>query len=637
MYRRIRFIFTAFTAAVILAVCALPACTEPENDPSASGGTSAETGGGGAEEIVAPDGGYVVITAKEGRNIYSPGGYRYGPSIISYTDGTLDIWFASTGQQPGEWDWALHRRFSDGGAISTNESLAIRPTPRSRDAYACCDPGVVMFGGWYYLGYTSTEDVRGVFNHVYVGRSRNATGPFDKWNGGGWGGDPQPIVTFDGHIDAWGAGEPSFVVVGDTLYIYYTWTDADKNQTRVMLADANNENWPATMREGGVCFDRVSGEDSADVKYIGEYGRFVQISTADRFSENSYIMVRQSFDGIKFEDSMRLYENIAKYCHNAGISGGPEGHINISEKNYIGYAYGSGGSVWGRWGTMLSEISFSLSAEPRVNVPVSNMDYEIPERVTVRPDRTAMIYTEKDIYMTKPGKKGLSPVVKSYSVNEKPANVKKDSPDLKFYGYDENIVVYRDYGFDAVGIGVTEVTAEFGGAAFIFRIVVTDADDPNASKYDEQMDLVEWDAAHGPCNLSNPQSVAGAKFEVDFNVKCLTFQMPTWKSDTVNHAVFRLYKWDGDYNTTVSGQPVAEFRRENIKDNEHVVFEIDEGAAPAGTYLWTISDAVCETEGGDVGIWYASAQSSVLEKSAEFFFNGRASKNYYKVRINGYM
>ena len=41
--------------------------------------------------------------------------------------------------------------------------------------------------------------------------------------------------------------EPSFVLMGDTLFIYFNWNNA----CRVATADATKENWPATLKIHG--------------------------------------------------------------------------------------------------------------------------------------------------------------------------------------------------------------------------------------------------------------------------------------------------------------------------------------------------------------------------------------------------
>lgn len=167
---------------------------------------------------------YIQIdTLDEGFDTFQPvgfegyAGYRYGPSMILNSSGSLDVWSASNG--PGDFiDIVNYKRYSADFKTSTKEVTALTPTAESydcEDVPCACDPGVIKFGGWYYIGYST--------NHTCVARSRNPEGPFtEKWTGDGWGVLPAPIIIYDGTPGYFGAAEPSFVVMGDTLYIYYT-------------------------------------------------------------------------------------------------------------------------------------------------------------------------------------------------------------------------------------------------------------------------------------------------------------------------------------------------------------------------------------------------------------------------------
>jgi hypothetical protein len=228
---------------------------------------------------------------------------------------------------------------------------------------------VIKIGDYYYLGVTAVYDDKGRHNHIFVARSQSPTGPFEKWNGEGWGGEPQPIISFEGLPDAWGIGEPSFVLHDQMLYIYYSWTNAPAFpgaakpdmiicQTRVATAPADDPNWPGKITLRGIAYDRGDGEDSADIKYCDTLGEFIQISTASRFSDSSYIALRTSTDGFNFSEPLKVTENIKPWCHNAGISGTPDGHFNPDDENFISYAYSAdGGLSWGFWHTFLNPIS----------------------------------------------------------------------------------------------------------------------------------------------------------------------------------------------------------------------------------------------------------------------------------------
>jgi len=190
---------------------------------------------------------YLQIAADdEGIDIWKPseyyGGYRYGPSMILNKDGSIDAWFASNG--PGDIiDLVSYKRLYEGGKTCTKETIALKPTPESLDEMWTCDPGVIKIGEYYYIGYTTTADSRGVDNDVCVARSNNPGGPFlEKWTGSGWGIEPAPLIEYIDNPERFGTGEPSFVLMGDTLYIYYSWVNDNGTATRVATADASDEN-----------------------------------------------------------------------------------------------------------------------------------------------------------------------------------------------------------------------------------------------------------------------------------------------------------------------------------------------------------------------------------------------------------
>lgn len=347
---------------------------------------------------------YLQIRADdEGFDTWQPrelkGGYRYGPSMILNKDGSLDIWSAANG--PGDLvDLVSYKRYTPGFTACSNEVIALKPTPEGYDYMWTCDPGVIRFGGYYYIGYTTTLDSRGVDNDVCVARSRRPDGPYEKWTGSGWGLMPEPLVEYTDDPESFGAGEPSFVLMGDTLYVYFTWANEKGMATWVATADATDENWPATLQIHGECIPPKDGGDSADVKYADAFGRFVAVFTEKRFSDESYVAVWESFDGIHFRRSGFVKEHTAKKLHNCGISGRADGHIGTGDPVYLSYAYGGVGGSWGNWSTRLHTVSLSLADAPSTDPSiVSNADMEvirvkespIPNVTTVKADK--QVYT----------------------------------------------------------------------------------------------------------------------------------------------------------------------------------------------------------------------------------------------------
>lgn len=299
-------------------------------------------------------------TVDEGYDIYVPRGrgYRYGPSIIYYEDGSMDAWFASNGNDV-EWDWITYRHYD--GQEWSSEEVVLRPTKKSKDHFSVCDPGAIYFNGYYYLGYTSTENDYngGVENCGYVARSKNPNGPFEKWSGDGWGDNPEPIIVYDEEDSQWGAGEISFVVYDDSLYIYYSWISKQGDFTKLAIADLS-ENWPLTIEDKGIVITKISGQDSVDVVYNDEHHMFIALCVENRFMENSAISVFESNDGFSFYQ-VDTIKNIDSFSHNAGISKMCNGHVNINDDLYIGYAYSKGPlSIWGKWATKIKKVKLKL-------------------------------------------------------------------------------------------------------------------------------------------------------------------------------------------------------------------------------------------------------------------------------------
>ena len=259
------------------------------------------------------------------------------------------------------WDQAAYRRSTDGGKTWTPDQMVLKPTEGSRDQLSICDPGAVKYGEYYYIGYTSTEDEGGVFNHVYMSRSTSPTGPWEKWDGNGWTGNPQPIVTFNGAVTSWGAGEPSMVILNNTIYLYYSWNDtgAELTTTRVATADVTDPNWPNKLTFHGTAINKsaLSGADHCDVKYREDIKKFQAIHTAARLTANSYIFLWESEDGITFKKVGALTGNTLKpYLHNCGWSGDEQGHIDPRKPQFISYAYGP---QWAAWNTAWHPLIFN--------------------------------------------------------------------------------------------------------------------------------------------------------------------------------------------------------------------------------------------------------------------------------------
>jgi hypothetical protein len=336
--------------------------------------------------------GHLKVTVSDGGLIYAPANegelYRYGPSIILNKDNTIDIWTCAedTGTP---MDSIKHRK----GAIDNSGGVqwltpwkdALTATAGSSDLSSVCDPGVVYFNGYYYLGYTGTNQSTGggYSNQIFVARCDglpNGTVTCDKWNGAGWGGNPQPIISYSGN--GWGKGQPSFVVKDNVLFMYYT-----DGGTKVVTVDATDANWPTLINESS-SFTLFTNDTAAlvldgkpgplDVKFVDALGKFVGIGISNEFDKDptyspSNIFVYESDDGINFQPvaTTKAYWGSAPLqvaMHNIGISGDSAGHLSVDDRNFVAYGYG-GPLSNGSWPTYLNLVNISALTQATVPAP----------------------------------------------------------------------------------------------------------------------------------------------------------------------------------------------------------------------------------------------------------------------------
>ncbi|MBQ9150737.1 MAG: hypothetical protein IJX72_00695, partial [Clostridia bacterium] len=414
-------------------------------------------------------------------------GYRYGVTYLYNDDGSIDAYFACVGTISGEWDWISYRHSPDGGATWTNEKIVLTPTQGSMDHFSNCDPGVVYFGGYYYLGYTSTLNETGACNNIFVARSKNPDGPFEKWNGSGWGGyEPQPIFYYNEEYSLFGMGEPSFVELNGTLYIYYTNHAPSGSYTMVATADATDENWPATIQNHGAAVKKDT--DSLDIKYIEEWGKFIGIATGSRMGPSSWLGVFESNDGLRFELVDIVREGTLTHLHNAGISSRRNGHIKLSEdadKLRVIYAHGEG---WGTWNTRVQPITLALSDGNDMDAervkPCLKEDFVRGTAITDATNYVAMIRPEQDVYTQHLGRGSFSLRLNQYDAYFAKSTIKKGTEGVTFKVHDENVCTVDASNFKVTltGVGTTAVEVWYGDLVYLFHVVVTEEREDGSAK-----------------------------------------------------------------------------------------------------------------------------------------------------------
>lgn len=296
----------------------------------------------------------IVMIDTVGWDIYPAQSYHYGPSILIHPDTTIETWTTAPGYG---WDYICYKKSTDKGVTWTTPQIALTATAGSEDAFSNADPGVTKIDSFYYIAYTSTMDSRGTDNDVYVARSKKPTGPFEKWNGYGWGGNPVGFIRYTDNPAYYGAGEPALVRKGDTIFIYYTWISDVLNQTRVAVASAKDPNWPGHITQMGVAIHRGPGEDSHDIKYCDSLGMFIGVAVGLRMSASSKVTLWFSSDGFHFKQGYCTNTYTRTNAHNAGISGTlQDGHMDLRYPTFVGYAYGTS---WGNWPTYFAPVRLS--------------------------------------------------------------------------------------------------------------------------------------------------------------------------------------------------------------------------------------------------------------------------------------
>lgn len=439
-------------------------------------------------KITAVDSGYDIFTPSESVQW----AYRYGPAILLNEDGSIDAYFASPGSNNStdELDWFTYKHSDDGGKTWTKEKVVLYPTPGSLDQLSVCDPSVFYYDGYYYIGYTSTIDSTsgGLCNSTFVARSKNPDGPFEKWNGSGWGGDPYPIIYYTGLGTSWGEGEPSFVILDGTIYVYHSM-DASSNSgdrlkaTKVWTADITKENWPAELEYKGHAINRLESEtddytyveaDSIDVAYVEKYKKFIAIGTNRRFSNNSCLVYYESNDGLTFTRVSEINTNIICGSHNAGIMKDGNGHIKEGDPMLVGYAYaGSNNNKWGYWATRFAPIEITVTDEVDTSeCEAANLKQPIsPQKSPDEPWPIALT-TYPHEYKANVGGKDFSLEIYWYDTDYNQTLI-KDSSQLTFSDYDKTIISIKGLTVTPLKEGSTWVTVKYKDLTqkFLIRIL----------------------------------------------------------------------------------------------------------------------------------------------------------------------
>ncbi|MBR5515366.1 MAG: S-layer homology domain-containing protein [Clostridia bacterium] len=441
------------------------------------------------------------FTEDKGFDVFSPYNtsysYRYGPTILMNDDGSMETYYSSLGGF-SEWDHLNYMHITANEEILPEETV-IQPTPGSYDFNSCCDPGAIYFNGYYYVGYTSTIYRTQNVNNVFVARSKSPNGPFEKWNGNGWGGEAMPIIMYNGTTLCWGAGEVAFVELNGTLFIYYTLkAQSPYFYTMVATADATDENWPLTVSESTPALSHGNAQSGADIKYVESQRKFVGVAIENSFGENSYIRVYESLNGIDFTETQKLCEGVYRYSHNIGLSGDLNGHIKENDKIYVSYAYSDKpqSENWGQWATHMQEVIIKTSKD------VLTTDSGINElhsfEIIEEDERNIAITTNPHFYNLNMGTETDCSVYRITGRYRR--RLIEDAALVKFTVEDPSVLSVSGFTMKPLSVGTTNVTAEFDSRKVTFLVRVY-PEDTNLNA--EMPEITEFRAVQDTYYITN--------------------------------------------------------------------------------------------------------------------------------------
>lgn len=121
-------------------------------------------------------------------------------------------------------------------------------------------------------------------------------------------------------------------------------------------------------------------------------------------------------------------------------------------------------------------------------------------------------------------------------------------------------------------------------------------------------------AVHLPEQLFEHTTVAW-QFVATTHFNAIELCMCTWhEPDGATN--FSIYKWNYDYDKTISGDPLVTYVKENIQDNDEVKFELEE-PLPPDEYLVVINDNL----GTKIGVWKVPYNEDEPYENVKFYIN----------------
>lgn len=124
--------------------------------------------------------------------------------------------------------------------------------------------------------------------------------------------------------------------------------------------------------------------------------------------------------------------------------------------------------------------------------------------------------------------------------------------------------------------------------------------------------------------LISGTNTAAQKFTANAAFDCIDVACPSY-SNNIGSLTLTLYKWSTDYNTTITGTPIATKTHVDFKDNGRLFLNFAQQSA--GDYVWVLSNPI-ET----VGVW-KYANSNNTDDNVVTYFNGSVVSGNYDSNI----
>ena len=138
--------------------------------------------------------------------------------------------------------------------------------------------------------------------------------------------------------------------------------------------------------------------------------------------------------------------------------------------------------------------------------------------------------------------------------------------------------------------------------------------------------LYEFPGDQNPTQLKGGSDI-GQYIMVDAPWSEIHLNCPSW-SNNIGSMTFKLFVWQGDYDSTVKSTPIAEEKYVDFNDNAWLIHKANGGAYAAGEYLWILTEPV-----ENVGIWKATYESFDTEILQVSYLGGEEKAGCYVAAI----